>query len=79
MSTARELLVLFSGQVVAHMRARRVRQWMLAEAAGMAPGRVSDVLKGRYPDARLSTLCRIADAAGCDLDISVKPRTQREA
>lgn len=59
------------------MRPRRLRQWMVAERAGMTQGRISDVLKGRYPDVRLSTLCRIADAADCDLDITVKPRESR--
>lgn len=56
------------------MAETRTRQWQIAEKAGTTQGRVSDVLNGRYPDVRLSTLCRLANAAGCDLDIVVKPK-----
>lgn len=74
MTTSPEVLRRFAGQLQDEMDARRLRQWMVAERAGMSQGRISDILQGRYPDARLSTLCRIAAAAGCELDIVVKPR-----
>lgn len=66
----------FADQLQEQMDAQRLRQWMVAERADMTQGRVSDVLRARYPDIRLSTLARIAHAAGCEIDIVVK---QREA
>lgn len=74
MTTTPEVMRRFAGQLRDAMDARRQRQWQVAEKAGMTQGRVSDILTGRYPDVRLSTLCRIANAADCDLDIVVKPR-----
>lgn len=81
MTTAPAVMRSFADQLRSIMRAKRVRQWMLAaranrEATGhtMTQGRVSDILSGRYPDVRLSTLCRLADAADCDVDIIVKSR-----
>lgn len=74
MTTAPEVQHRFGEQLEHVMDEDGLRQWQVAEKAGMTQGRISDILTLRYPDVRLSTLCRIANAADCDLDIVVKPR-----
>lgn len=74
MTTAREVMSRYAYQLQAEMDDQGLRQWMLGERAGMTQGRVSDILTGRYSDIRLSTMCRIAAAAGCELEITVKRR-----
>lgn len=58
------------GQVRQRMTELRVTQRDLADAAGVAPGRLSNWLKGRQ-DIRAATLQRILGALGGELSFAV--------
>lgn len=67
MTTAAELAI--HEQLRALVQRSGKLQREVAEAAGMAPSQLADILAGRSQP-RLDTACRIAEACGHDLKVS---------
>lgn len=59
-------------------RRRGLSQSQLGAISGMGQGDVSQTLRGRYPDWRLTTVFRLATALEADLDVFVTPREDRQ-
>ena len=59
-------------------RSLGLTQVQLAAVAGISQNRISDIENGRTSSLRIGTLERYADALGCDIEVFIKPRSNKK-
>lgn len=75
--TARYILVRLAGRISAQLDALRREQDLsqqdLADLAGTSKAQVNRLLSGDYTGITTTSLCRVAAALGCDVDVHIRP------
>jgi transcriptional regulator with XRE-family HTH domain len=65
-----------AGQLVDHRRVRGLSQQELADLVGTTQSAIARIERGQRPP-KVDTLLRIANALDCELEIRLRPRTER--
>lgn len=75
--SARYILVRLAGRISAQLDALRrdqgLSQQNLADLAGTSKAQVNRLLSGDYTGTTTTSLCRVAAALGCDVDVRIRP------
>ena len=55
---------------------KKMQQWRLAQLIGVNQSDVSQTLRGRYPDWRISTIVKYASGLGYEVEVTLKPKAK---
>lgn len=75
--TARYVLVRLAGRISAQLdalrREQKLTQQDLADRAGTSKAHVNRLLSGDYTGMTTTSLCRVAAALGCHVEVKIRP------